>query len=106
MTAYRLFGFSTGSVALNDVRRGLAIASHLGTNAVERSALREDELGAIHGLLRQVHMSFVNFQYRHERLNFAEITNTKAVFALIKNPVGHGIAALATTAWIGKGESE
>src|SRR5690349_483631 len=37
-------GLSTGSVALNDVNRGLDVATHRLTKAVELSALREGEL--------------------------------------------------------------
>lgn len=37
-------GFSTGSIALNDVKRGVSVATHRLTRAIELSALREDEL--------------------------------------------------------------
>lgn len=37
-------GFSTGSIALDDFRRGLDVANHWLTSAVELSALREQEL--------------------------------------------------------------
>jgi hypothetical protein len=59
----RVFGFSTGSIALDDVRRGLAIASHLSTKAVELSALREDELDPLLGLLSSLDTELKQFEY-------------------------------------------
>jgi hypothetical protein len=56
-------GFSTGSVALDDVRRGLAIASHLSAKAVELSALREDELDPLLGLLSSLDTELKQFEY-------------------------------------------
>lgn len=56
-------GFSTGSVALDDVRRGLTIASHLSAKAVELSALREDELDPLLGLLNSLDSDLKQFDY-------------------------------------------
>src|SRR3954453_11059523 len=47
-------GFSTGSVALADVRRGVSIAKSGKTNAIELSALREVELEPLLELLDQL----------------------------------------------------
>jgi hypothetical protein len=81
-------GFSTGSIAMADVRRGLEVARHPRAKAVELSALREEELeplleslDRLEGDLRQFEyislhapsMSHVNSQSRHERLNFESI---------------------------------
>lgn len=56
-------GFSTGSVALDDVRRGLTIASHFRAKAVELSALREDELDPLLGLLDKLDSELQRFEY-------------------------------------------
>jgi len=96
-----IFGFSTGSIALDDVRRGMNVATHQRAKAIELSALREEELDPLlnsldelqddlssidptmqeaeaflqcfRDRLRQVHISYVNSQSRHERLNYESI---------------------------------
>ena len=47
----RPIGFSTGALALSDVRRGLDLQAGTDADAVELSALREDELGPLIDLL-------------------------------------------------------
>lgn len=57
-------GFSTGSLALGDVRRGLQMAAESETNAIELSALREEELEPLINLLDDLdlnHFSYVSF---------------------------------------------
>lgn len=56
-------GFSTGSIAYNDVLRGLSIATHHCTNAVELSALREDELDLLLNSLDQLENHLLPFEY-------------------------------------------
>ena len=74
----RVFGFSTGSVALNDVSCGLAIASYLSAKAVELSALREDELDPLLGLLSDLEdelkqFDYVSFHAPSRRFRFTEV---------------------------------
>jgi len=71
------FGFSTGSIAFDDVRRGLQIATHQRARAVELSALREDELDPLlkllGGLERELqHFEYVSFHAPSKRLRFSE----------------------------------
>src|SRR5687767_5437793 len=56
-------GFSTGSIALDDVRRGLAVATNKRTNAVELSALREDELDPLLESLDELQNDLGSFTY-------------------------------------------
>ncbi|WP_298862918.1 hypothetical protein [uncultured Gimesia sp.] len=56
-------GFSTGSVALNDVRRGIDIATHTKTNAIELSALREQELVPLLRLIDKLQNELSIFEY-------------------------------------------
>lgn len=56
-------GFSTGSIALDDVRRGLQVATHRRTNAVELSALREDELDPLLESLDRLDNDLKPFEY-------------------------------------------
>jgi len=56
-------GFSTGSIALDDVQRGLNVATHCRTNAVEFSALREDELDPLLQSLDHLRSSLEPFEY-------------------------------------------
>lgn len=56
-------GFSTGSIALDDVRRGLDIATHQRTSAVELSALREDELEPLLNSLDKLQDDLKPFSY-------------------------------------------
>jgi len=42
-SSHMKIGFSTGSIALGNVRRGLDVATHKRTNAIELAALREEE---------------------------------------------------------------
>jgi len=56
-------GFSTGSIALDDVQRGLDIATHCRTNAVELSALREDELDPLLQSLDRLENNLKPFGY-------------------------------------------
>lgn len=59
----RTIGFSTGSVALDDVARGLSIATHNDVKAVELSALREVELESTLGMLDALAASLRTFEY-------------------------------------------
>lgn len=56
-------GFSTGSIALDDVRRGLSIATHKRAKAVELSALREDELDPLLSLIDHLDDDLKSFEY-------------------------------------------
>jgi hypothetical protein len=57
------FGFSTGSIARNDFRRGLDVASHRLTSAVELSALREQELEPLLAALDELDPALRRFEY-------------------------------------------
>jgi len=57
------FGFSTGSVAFDDVCRGLQIATHRRAKAVELSALREDELDPLLESLDGLEGKLTSFEY-------------------------------------------
>lgn len=59
-------GFSTGSLACEDVRRGLGMAKHQRAKAIELSALREDELDPLIGMLD----SFENDLKQFEHVSF------------------------------------
>lgn len=70
-------GFSTGSIALDDVRRGLQVATHRRANAVELSALREDELDPLLESLDQLEnelrpFEYVSFHAPSKRIRFSE----------------------------------
>ncbi|WP_459555530.1 hypothetical protein [Lacunimicrobium album] len=56
-------GFSTGSIALDDVRRGIMVATHHRTRAIELSALREDELDPLLESLDQLTRDLKPFEY-------------------------------------------
>ena len=56
-------GFSTGSLALDDVREGLRIATHCRVKAIELSALREDELRPLVTLLDSIADELRPFEY-------------------------------------------
>ncbi len=56
-------GFSTGSIALGDARRGLRVARHERTSAVELSALREDELDPLLESLQGMENDLKHFDY-------------------------------------------
>ena len=56
-------GFSTGSIALGDVRRGLRVATHPRTKAVELSALREEELVPLLEFLDGAEADLGHFEY-------------------------------------------
>lgn len=58
-----VIGFSTGSVALDDVQRGLAIATNRNAKAVELSALREDELDPLLQSLGGLQEKLRSFEY-------------------------------------------
>src|SRR5579863_4098129 len=53
----RLIGFSTGALAYSDFRRGVAILQQRAVNAVELSALRENELAPLMGALNSLDLS-------------------------------------------------
>jgi len=56
-------GFSTGSIALDDVWRGLQVATHRHAKAVELSALREDELDPLLESLDRLENQLKSFEY-------------------------------------------
>ena len=56
-------GFSTGSIALDNVRRGLQVATHRRAKAVELSALREDELDPLLESLDRLEDDLKPFEY-------------------------------------------
>lgn len=56
-------GFSTGSIALDDVRRGLTVATHRRAKAIELSALREDELDPLLNSLDELQDDLSSFEY-------------------------------------------
>lgn len=68
-------GFSTGSVALGDVRRGLQMAAESETNAIELSALREEELEPLINLLDSLDLgqfSYVSFHAPSRLMHMSE----------------------------------
>ena len=68
-------GFSTGSIALHDVRRGLDIAKHGGTEAIELSALREEELDPLLNMLNELDLSsfsHISFHAPSKRVQMSE----------------------------------
>ncbi len=72
-------GFSTGSIALDNVQRGLDVATHCRTNAIELSALREDELDPLLQSLDRLRSNLESFEYvsfhapsKRERMTEAE----------------------------------
>jgi len=75
-------GFSTGSIALDDVRRGLNIATHRRAKAIELSALREDELDPLLNSLNDLQDDLTPFEYisfhapsRRERFSESEFVS-------------------------------
>ena len=56
-------GFSTGSLALGDFRRGLQMASRQSVKALELSALREEELDPLLGALDSLEKELKPFDY-------------------------------------------
>ena len=75
-------GFSTGSIASDDVRRGLNIATHRRAKAVELSALREDELDPLLNSLDDLQNDLTPFEYisfhapsKRERFSEAEFVS-------------------------------
>jgi hypothetical protein len=81
------FGFSTGSVASDDVRRGLQIATHRRAKAIELSALREDELDPLLELLSELEAELQSFEYvsfhaPSKRVRFSETEFVKKLQAV------------------------
>ena len=75
-------GFSTGSIALDDVRRGLNVATHRRAKAIELSALREEELDPLLGSLDELQDDLTSFEYisfhapsKRERLSEREFVS-------------------------------
>jgi hypothetical protein len=58
-----IIGFSTGSIAMADVRRGLGVARHRRARAVELSALREEELDPLLESLDRLESDLRQFEY-------------------------------------------
>jgi hypothetical protein len=58
-----IIGFSTGSIAMADVRRGLGVARHRRARAVELSALREEELDPLLESLDGLDDDLKQFEY-------------------------------------------
>ena len=56
-------GFSTGSIAIDDVKRGLSIGTHRRAKAIELSALREDELDPLLDSLDRLEQFLQPFEY-------------------------------------------
>jgi hypothetical protein len=56
-------GFSTGSIALDDVRHGLNVATHRRAKAIELSALREAELDPLLNSLDELQSNLTPFEY-------------------------------------------
>ena len=72
-------GFSTGSIALDNVQRGLDVATNRRTTAVELSALREAELDPLLQSLDRLQGNLQSFEYisfhapsKRERMTEAE----------------------------------
>jgi hypothetical protein len=70
-------GFSTGSIAPHDLRHSLQVASDCRVNAVELSALREEELDPLLESLDQVtnelgQFEYVSFHAPSRRVRFSE----------------------------------
>lgn len=75
-------GFSTGSIALDDVRRGLDVATHRRAKAIELSALREEELDPLLSSLGDLHSRLESFEHiafhapsRRNKLSEAELVS-------------------------------
>ena len=73
-------GFSTGSIALGDVRRGVDVAKCGNANAIELSALREDELDPLLRSLDALQEELRDFTYisfhapsKREKLSESEL---------------------------------
>ena len=72
-----IIGFSTGSIALGDVRRGIDIARSGRTNAIELSALREEELDPLLRTLDELQdelsaFTYISFHAPSRRVNLSE----------------------------------
>src|SRR5689334_4696204 len=71
-------GFSTGSVALGNVRRGLSVATNRRAKAIELSALREEELDpllqSLDGLERELRsFEYIAFHAPSKRVRLSEV---------------------------------
>lgn len=80
----RRIGFSTGSIALDDVVRGLDIAAQAQVKAIELSALREKELDPLLESLPQLENRLKAFDYIsfHAPSNLIEISEAELVLKL------------------------
>ena len=72
-----IIGFSTGSIASDDVRHGLQLATHRRAKAIELSALREDELDplleSLSGMEDELRpFEYVSFHAPSKRVRFSE----------------------------------
>ena len=75
-------GFSTGSIALENVRRGLDVATHRRAKAIELSALREEELDPLLNSLAELKRRLESFEHiafhapsRRNKLSEAELVS-------------------------------
>lgn len=72
-------GFSTGSLALSDVRKGLQMAADSETNAIELSALREEELEPLINLLDDLDLSQFSYVSFHAPSRLTHLSEQQVV---------------------------
>ena len=86
----RLFGFSTGSVAFGDFRRGLDILRRNELRAVEISALREPELEPLVRSFAQMDLSGFSYISIHAPSKLRTLTE-QCVIELITPIIEGGV---------------
>lgn len=80
-------GFSTGSLALDDVQRGITLATNPRTDAIELSALRETELDPLLSLLDALQDSLRPFSYISVHAPSKRLKLTEAELVLKLAPI-------------------
>ena len=85
-------GFSTGALAYGDFQRGLALQLRNGIDAIELSALREDELDCLIAALPDLDLSAFSYRSFHapselHRLTSAELAEKLAPIATAGFPI-------------------
>ena len=78
----RPIGFSTGALAFADVRRGLEQQAGTGADAVELSALREDELGRLLDLLPSLPLDGLRYVSVHLPSKLRRLSEADVVAAV------------------------
>jgi endonuclease IV len=78
----RMIGFSTGALAKGDFRRGLRLLQERGVNAVELSALREEELATLMESLDQLDLRAFDYVSVHSPTKLSQMSEERAVDCL------------------------